>query len=314
MNRSQRARSPRRILVVGLCLSALALMTTPATAQSSGDPTSVPWTELLPPTPAGYEDSASPLCPAGQTRCVDVVIREMTRRFNPLASRCDHDAVFALTYLRTTEEYRRSVSDPAFFSDTAHVNHQDVVFAHVYFRAFDAYHRRNGTVPPAWQVAFEAADSRSVSGSGNLLLGINAHVNRDLPFVLAQIGIATEDGDSRKPDHDQVNQFLIRVTEPLVTELSRRFDASIDDSYLDGTTLDETTLFQLMAAWREGAWRNAERLVNAPSPEARERVANEIEDAAEAQGRLLALQYSYIAPLSGTAERDAFCAANRNTR
>jgi len=310
----QLIRSPHRVLAVILCLGALALMATPAAAQSSQDPASVPWTELLPPTPAGYEDSTSPLCPAGQTRCVDVVIREMTRRFNALASRCDHDAVFGLTYLRTTEEYRRSVSDPAFFRDTPHVNHQDVVFADVYFRAYDAWHRGSGTTPPAWQVAFAAADSRSVSASGNLILGINAHVNRDLPFVLAQIGITTEDGVSRKPDHDRVNDFLILVTEPLVAELSRRFDPSVDDSYLDGTTLDETSLFQLMAAWREEAWRNAERLVNATSPGDRARVAGEIEFAAETKGRLLALQYAYVSPLSGTSGRDAYCAAKRNTR
>ena len=42
----------------------------------------------------------------------------MTRRFEPLASSCDHDAIFALTYLRVTEEYRRTVESPTFFDDT----------------------------------------------------------------------------------------------------------------------------------------------------------------------------------------------------
>ena len=312
MNSSPRARFPHRVLATILCAAALALMATPAAAQSSEDPTPVPWTELLPPIPAGYEDSASRLCPAGQTPCVDVVIREMTRRFDSLASLCDHDAIFALTYLRTTEEYRRSVSDPAFFIDTPFVNHEDVVFADAYFRAYDAWHRRSGAVPPAWRVAFGAADSRSVSGAGNLLLGVNAHVNRDLPFVLAQIGITTEDGGSRKPDHDRVNDFLIKVTEPLIAEAALRFDPSIDDTHVDGTTLDETTLFQLLAAWREEAWRNAERLVNAPSPADRELVADEIEATAEAKGRLLAQQYAYVSSLSENAQREAWCAANWN--
>jgi hypothetical protein len=37
-----------------------------------------------------------------------------------------------------------------------------------------------------------------VTGSGDLLLGISAHVNRDLPFVLASLGLVAPDGTSRK--------------------------------------------------------------------------------------------------------------------
>ena len=43
----------------------------------------------------------------------------------PLADSCDHDGIFALAYLRTTEEYRRTIEDPTFFEDTAFVNHED---------------------------------------------------------------------------------------------------------------------------------------------------------------------------------------------
>jgi hypothetical protein len=47
----------------------------------------------------------------------------MTRRFNPLARSCSHKAVFSLTYLRTTEEYRRTVEEPTFFSSAAIEQH-----------------------------------------------------------------------------------------------------------------------------------------------------------------------------------------------
>ena len=73
----------------------------------------------------------------------------MRRRFDPLAQSCDHDSIFALAYLRTTEEYRRTIEDPTFFEDTAFVNHEDVVFARLYFDAFDAWHSgRREDVPP----------------------------------------------------------------------------------------------------------------------------------------------------------------------
>jgi len=51
-----------------------------------------------------FDPSSENDCTAGRTRCVDAVIREMQRRFDPLAQSCDHDSIFALAYLRTTEE------------------------------------------------------------------------------------------------------------------------------------------------------------------------------------------------------------------
>ena len=139
------------------------------------------WTALLPGLTTEYEPSSENDCAAGRTRCVDAVIREMQRRFDPLARACDHDAIFSLTYLRTTEEYRRTIEDPAFFEDTRFVNHEDAVFARYYFQAYDNWSAgRRSAVPRAWAIAFAAADARAVSAAGNIALGINAHVQRDL--------------------------------------------------------------------------------------------------------------------------------------
>ena len=89
---------------------------------------------------------------------MDAVIREMQRRFDPLAESCDHASIFALAYLRTTEEYRRTIEDPTFFEDTPFVNHEDAVFARFYFDAYDAWRGgRTTDVPPAWAIAFRAA-------------------------------------------------------------------------------------------------------------------------------------------------------------
>ncbi len=280
----------------------------PTPVRAQDEPMFVPWSELLPSLATRYDPSSENLCTRGDVRCVDAVIREMTRRFRALAKSCDHDAVFALTYLRTTEEYRRAVDDPAFFSDNAFVNHEDAVFAAFYFRAYDAWHAGRADVPAAWRLAFDAADRRQVAGSGNLLLGISAHVNRDLPFALAAIGLVKPDGTSRKPDHDKVNQILNRVYMPVIAEASRRFDPSISGASVNGTTLDETGLFQLIALWREEAWRNAERLVAAVKPTDRRLVAESIETAAVEKARAIVESTAYRGPLTSTAARDAYCA------
>jgi hypothetical protein len=307
------ARLPVKPFLV-LTVAAVVMVLSPAApAQQTGDePVFVPWSELVPSLSAGYHPTSEKLCVRGDLRCVDAVIREMHRRFAPLARSCDHDAVFALTYLRTTEEYRRTVaSDPGFFSDTAFVNHEDAVFAEYYFDAYDDWHAgRLAEVPRAWAIAFDAASKRRVSGSGNLLLGVNGHVNRDLPFTLAAIGLVKPDGSSRKPDHDKVNRILNRVYGPVLAEAARRFDPSMSSSTSEGTTVDDTTLLQLLVSWREEAWRNAERLVAAATTSERDRVAAEIEQAATAKAEAIVASTAYRAPFTSSAPRDAHCAEN----
>jgi Family of unknown function (DUF5995) len=295
-----------RFAVLPLVLLALAW---PATAVAE-DPPFVGWSALLPGLSLPYDVTSPNDCVAGRVKCVDKVVREMTRRFEPLASSCDHDAIFSLTYLRVTEEYRRTVEDATFFDDTSFVNHEDVVFARYYFDAHDAWTAgRIAEVPPAWRVAFDAARDRAVSANGNLLLGINAHVQRDLPFVLYSIGLVKPDGSSRKPDHDRVNQILNRVTDELIAEIARRFDPSIDDGNAP-TTLDDFVLFQSVVSWRESAWRNAELLAQAPTPAVREQVAQGIESHAASQASLIRAATQYLPLTGGSAARDAYCATH----
>ena len=299
----------RSSLWLALLVLILLALARPATAVAE-DPPFVGWSALLPGLSLPYDATSPDDCIAGRAQCIDQVIRQMTKRFEPLASSCDHDAIFALTYLRVTQEYRRTIETPTFFDDTSFVNHEDVVFARYYFAAYDAWEEgRTAYVPPAWRVAFDAARDRAVSANGNLLLGINAHVQRDLPFVLFSIGLVKPDGTSRKADHDRVNQILNRVTDDLIAEIARRFDPTIDDGNLS-TTLDDLVLFQIVVSWRETAWRHAELLAQAPTPEAREEVAREIEGYAESQARSIRAATQYVPLTGGSATRDAYCATH----
>lgn len=308
------ARGRTILCIATLAVAGLLASASPAHGGDYDDPYFLGWSTFLPAVGSDFTATTERDCPKGNVRCVDNVIREMTRRYNRLG--CDHDSMFAFTYLVTTEEYRAAVEDPNFFEDNAFVNHQDAVFADYYFEAFDAWHRGDvASVPPAWRVAFHAADGRSVTGMGNVLLGMNAHVNRDLPFVLYAIGLTKPDGTSRKADHDRVNDFLNAVNRYLLTEAARYLDPTVDDGDIPGTTIDNSTMVQLLVSWREGAWRNAERLANASSDAERLAIAQEIEDAAGKLGVVLMATYSYNGLTNGTAgARDAFCAANFEPR
>jgi hypothetical protein len=299
--------SPRRVVALGVLVVALGA---PSIAVAE-DPPFVGWSALLPSLALPYDPTSPDDCIAGRSQCVDKTIREMTRRLDPLASSCDHNAIFSLTYLRVTQEYRRTIDEP-FFDDTSLVNYEDTVFAHYYFAAYDAWAAgRIDEVPPAWRIAFDGASRHAVSALGDLFLGINAHVQRDLPLVLYSIGLVAPDGTSRKPDHDRVDEILNRVTDPVIAEIARRFDPTIEYTNLP-TMFDDATVFQIIAGWREKAWRNAELLAAAPTPAARDLVVAQIENDAASEARMIVAATAYPPLVGGSASRDAYCAIHHD--
>ncbi len=250
------------------------------------------WTEHLPAYPdSDYEPSVYNDCVPRHNKCVDLVINDMWRRYDKLG--CDHAAVFSMVYALTTEEYRRAVEDPDYFEDNGFVNHQDVVFADYYFQPMDDWHKfgRIDRVPPAWRIAFDAGDRRTNSVTGDVMLGMNAHIRRDLPFVLAAIGLVTEDGETRKSDHDRVNDFLSNVQETITEELHRRHDPSPQGESAP-LNLDEHAVMHAIRLWREEAWRKAELLVNAETDEQREHVAQLIENDAAFSAKAISLLFA----------------------
>jgi hypothetical protein len=267
------------------------------------------WSTLLPSLAPQYDPNDPNLCNSGKPQCVDLVAKEMSKRLQPLADSCSHNALFSLLYLRVTNHVGDAVRTAGRFDDAGFISHEDAVFASYYFKAFDAY--KNGdrvNTPGAWQVAFDAARDKSVQGIGNLMLGMNAHINRDLPFVLYSIGLTAPDGSSRKPDHDEINKVLYEAYDPAIAEGARRFDSSL--SQYTGPSASDSGI-QTVIAWREEAWRNAERLAWASSDAERAVIAQQIEAAANLEAQLLKTAYSN-GPGQTSAARDAYCAAHHN--
>jgi uncharacterized protein DUF5995 len=235
------------------------------------------------------------------------VIREMIDRWQPLDASCDHRAVFALTYLRTTQEFARTITqEPGTFSDIPWITHEDAVFAQLYFNAYDDY-AAGRPVPEAWRIAFDNADNPNLEGMGDLLLGMNAHINRDLPYTLAHVGLVKPDGSTRKLDHDKVNQFLDRVIDPLQIELGQRYDPIFTWVDAEPSPADEVGALQGIRGLRENAWRNAEDLVSTRNnPIAHALVKQNI----ETQAAAFALNIVAVSTIPGySAIRDPYCAA-----
>jgi hypothetical protein len=291
--------------------SADLVSTTTTTVDSSTTSLLLDWSSLLPGLADPYTpDDPNNICNSGKPQCVDSVAREMAKRLQPLSDTCDHNNVFSILYLDVTYHIGDAVRTPGFFQVPGVISHEDALFASYYFNAFDAYKAGNyAAVPQAWKIAFDAAKNKQEQALGDTLLGMNAHINRDLPFVLYRMGLFNSDGTSRKPDHDKVNEVLYNAYNDAAVDTARRFDPSMAPSGVSGADL---LSIQSVISWREEAWRNAERLASAATDADRAVVAQQIEQAAAAEAQTIKAAYQYDGVTSSTAQRDAYCAIHHN--
>jgi hypothetical protein len=270
----------------------------------------VAWSSYL----AGWTDEYIPTsdndCVAGRPSCLKATLKEQSRIADSTAKACSHNAIFARAYVRMTQLYGYTRAIPGYYQDVPYMNHLDAVFARYYTDAYYNWQSGNrANVPQSWLIAFDAATTKQVTGSADLLLGMNAHINRDLPYVMAASGLVAPDGTSRKADFDKAEAWLYDATAPLLAELSARFDPTVDDAS-DPYGLSDAALFQMVSAWRENAWRNAEALVSAPTDAARALVEANIESQANATAQTILTSQSYATTGGSTLARDQFCAVH----
>lgn len=244
--------------------------------------------------PASRDDlDALQGCDGGERSCVDLVIAALQDQVEALGDDCDHHAPFALAYLRTTESIRDGLDDEELLQDPARIIRQDVHFVDAYFEAWDLWVAGDlEALPESWRIAFESSAAGLVNAAGDAALGTNAHVQRDLPFVLDAIGSVAADG---RADHDAMNHWLEPIYDPMLEELDQGYDPIVSEL--------PSVPYSLLKGWRDKAWEHAEALGAAEDEAARAEVAAAIEAyAADQTGVLLTL-----ASQRDNAARDAWC-------
>jgi len=286
--------------MIGVTAAALAAG---VASQAPAAPPGIAWTELLPalPSPSQTHPNRVTHCKRAKLRCVRVEIRRMEALQERLG--CDHKAVFTTTYLELTRTALDAlVANPGLLRWPKWFFREDALFANVYFRSVRQW-EQGRPVPEAWRIAFETAETGEVTGAQDMLLGINAHVQNDMPFVLAQLGLRDRKGEARKPDHDLFNRVLAEGYERVVAAVGERYDSTMALTNPPGVPADDVAGLEIVRQWRETVWRNAERLVNAKTDEERAAVAADIQSYAAAWAEGIA-----AAPFPGAREsRDAYC-------
>jgi len=246
-------------------------------------------------------------CNRGDELCIDIVLAEMTRRMGPIARKCSHFAPFGATYAIVTQQFGNGW--PFTLHHPAYVAHLDALFARAYFDAYDAWKRGDSGVDPAWQTAFDAAQRKSVSGLGNMMLGMNAHISNDLPFVLERIGLTHTDGTDAYDDYALANQVIADVQNASIDAVAQEFDPTVANVSIPGLFVGREGFIALIGTWRAESWARAQQLLAAPTAAARKAVADEIRATADARALLIRAATSYVPGLTTSRDRDAHCRA-----
>jgi hypothetical protein len=140
---------------------------------------------------------------------IDDVVEALQRRLDALPAGLDHRRAFIETYQRTTQAVGAAVEGGS-FEDPEWVTRWDVAFAGRFLAAHDA-DLAGSAVPRPWRLAFSADPGLPVLV--HLLLGMNAHINYDLPPALLAVIEDAEFADAvlmdrRRRDHERIDRIL----------------------------------------------------------------------------------------------------------
>ena len=282
----------------------LALGAGSASAQLGDDP--IKWPQLLPPLPTSAEVQPGPVrhCRKASVECVDRLVDRLRAQWRGFDATCDHRAVISYSYLQITKGLRRDLATKrkGLVKDRRWMTYVITDFSNMYSKAFadDAAGR---PVAEAWRLTFKAADAGDANAGQDVLMFSNAHVQHDLPFVYEKMGLRARGGKTHKHDHDAVNAINASVFDPIEKYIAAHYDPSFQTFDL-AVPIEEIGVIELIKAWREGAWRNGERLLNAETKAERREVVQSIRQTSAMWAQLIS-----AGGLPGTrAARDEFCA------
>jgi hypothetical protein len=208
---------------------------------------------------------------------VQEAIEDLTRIEAEFLANHDRRGVSVIAYRTITTSLDEWIAAGK-FADNEWVTTYVISFANLYREVLERHLAGLG-ICPAWRISLETSAAGTVLVAQDLMLAVNAHVNRDLPFALLEVG-----ADSHRADHTLVNQVLKEATDIVLQRIASYYAAGLGLlAYLLGD-IGETFLGFNSAIAGEHAWQAGVALNAAATPEELEAVAAMI----DAQAKLLA--------------------------
>jgi hypothetical protein len=196
---------------------------------------------------------------------IDELLSRMDDLLQPMCATGDGRQHFLATYMRTTLAVQHELERGGFV-DGAWTERWDIAFADLYLEALDDWNAER-PVPGPWRVAFEAANATPrVPPIRHLLLGMNAHINYDLPQALIQVITDQEFDDPalvarRSRDHEHIDAILssrVAAEDGELKKVEQPGDRTLLDHLL--TPFNRAGSKRFLKEARGKVWRNAQAL------------------------------------------------------
>lgn len=162
---------------------------------------------------------------------------------------------FNYTYIIITRNVRHALKN-GLFDDTNFLNRFDGQFAYYYTNALRQY-LEGKKIAPAWQKAFENAKQEKCSPLTVMALGVNAHVNNDIPQVL----LDTEANPEHYMDFLKVNEIIKYSIDEVIDELDEGGMLAGPKNPVLGA-MYKLTMNRIIRLWRRDAWNKYRNLEN----------------------------------------------------
>jgi hypothetical protein len=158
---------------------------------------------------------------------------------------------FNFLYLRVTQAVNNAAAN-SMFRDPLWINSLDVLFANLYFAAVSAAQTEGARIPPAWQPLFESRFQSGIAKLQYALVGMNAHINRDLPVALTQLAVDVEGYPSSSTDRYQDYLFVNGLPANVEEQVKGVF---VDELSSNASLADRIANWNIEQA-RSAAWKN----------------------------------------------------------
>lgn len=197
------------------------------------------------------------------------VLVEMEKQLSRWETKSDRRAIFLSCYRLMTLNMLQGIQNGEFYFQHW-VNRLLNRFSEFYFDALRAYEADLISTPRVWRIVFDASQNPKTSTLQNLLLGVNAHINFDLPLTLQELlepdWFKLDEGQKRDRyiDHCHVNEIIARTINVVQDEVIEKWSPGMDFVDRIFGPLDEWLISQLITHWREEVWKNAVKLVETP--------------------------------------------------
>jgi hypothetical protein len=202
---------------------------------------------------------------------IDQVLHQMIQRAEAWEKTGDQRCIFLRCYSMMSTNMATAITE-GHFHDPKWISTLMLRFAEYYFEALDNYERHSAKTSPAWQQVLDATAHSHLHVLQCLLLGVNAHINYDLPLSLYDClrdewpTLDPNQQQLRQEDHEKVNQVIastIDAVQDTVIEPHAPVMAILDRVM---GRMDEWLLSQLISSWRNEVWSVATSLLDAADP------------------------------------------------